>query len=92
MIFRSFADRLLSGGRRWRRRHRRCWGDVEDLHPTLPITTLTNHNRCPIALGFDRAEVLALNSRSPFPVPPHFVASRPYKCAGHTDPVFRYDC
>ena len=57
-----------------RRRCRgRCWGYVPGLQLVLPSIPLMNSNRRPITLHFYGGAVLALNSRTPFPVVPCLV-------------------
>jgi len=78
---------LITRCRRWGRRRsagcRRWGGCVEGQHPDLPIIiALTDFNRSPIALGFYRTEVLALNSQTPFSGCPHLIASRTYNVRG----------
>src|SRR5258708_5724510 len=72
----AFARHAL---RRRRRCRSRCWGYVIGQHPKLPIIALTNINRCPIALDWDRAVGLALPSLTPFSGRPQLIASRSYQ-------------
>jgi hypothetical protein len=57
-------------------RRRRSY--VKNVQPNLPIIALTNLNICPISLELYSTAVLALGSIIPFPIDPHFIASRTY--------------
>ena len=66
---------LLGVGRR-RRCRRRWWGCVYYHHPILKGIAVTDLNRSPKAFKIKGAEVIALNSHTPFPVRQYFVTSR----------------
>ena len=61
---------------------RRWWGDVEGQHPDFPITPFPNINPRPKTLELYGITALTLNRKTPFSVPPDFIASRAYHVRG----------
>jgi hypothetical protein len=61
---------------------RRWWGDVVGQHPYLPIAPFANINPRPKTLELYGIAALALNRKTPFSVPPDFIASRAYHVRG----------